>query len=226
MMTRVLLIMCFITSSIAEAQIGEFIGITASVNTHIIDMNVERAATQTSPKLFVGGGVAYSMSIKEGLNFRIGADFLKYKPINSRGYYDVCENEGKDYSCLPQINVAQLYIPLAAEFYMNTNYKPYHTFFVFSLVPSFSIFEKNEMIIFNEILEQVDQKEEKNIGPKFQDISARIGIGNEFSLPGNLKFFVEPSVGLSLLLRKQNFVNPTIPFVIKVGLRYRTEQKK
>lgn len=220
-------ILLFFTLSIsAKAQFGEFIGLSASLNTHIIDMNVERAATKTLPKLFLGGGVAYSMSIKEGLNFRIGADFLKYKPINSRGYYDVCENEGEDYSCLPQIMVAQIYLPLATEFYMNTNYKPYHTFFVFSLVPSFSIFEKKEMLIFNKFLEQVDQKDEQSIGPKFQDITARIGVGNEFSLPGNLKFFVEPSAGLSLLLRKQNFVNPLTSFVIKIGLRYRTEKKK
>lgn len=207
---------------VVHAQVGDFVGISGSINTVIVDMNLQHAATNAPVGVFIGGGAAYSISLKENFNARFGLDFLRHQPNNVRGYYDECSSLGLDYSCLPEMTVAQLYFPIGTEFYLNTNYRPYHTFFIFSIIPSFSITEKKEMTVYDQYLKVVDQYTEKRNGFVFQDIVANVALGNEFVIIGNLKLFIEPSVQISMLFRKQNFVNPLTGFNVKVGLRHRS----
>lgn len=207
------------------AQNAKFIGMSASVNTSIIDMKLERSATNAPVQVLVGGGAAYSTSLKEDLNVRFGLDFLSYKPATPRGYYDVCVEEGSDNSCLPVVNTTQLYLPVGLEFYINTDYKPIHSFFYAGLIPAFSVIEKIETIMYNYALDEIDRYQEKQNGFNFQDLYLAIGLSTEFLIVGSFKFFVEPQGRISLLFRKQNFVNPVTAFTVKIGARYRSEKK-
>lgn len=210
-----------------KAQINKYSYISGSINTCVIDMHNVRAATNPLPKVFVGGGIAYGFSIVEEFGMSVGLDFLSYKPNNTRGYYELTAKYNDiDVSSVPVVSTTQFYLPIGFEFYSNANYNPFHSFFILSLIPSFSITDKMEVIVYDKTLTEMDRFLENNNSFKFQDLNAAFAISNDFRLTNKYKFFVEPSYRVSLFFRKENFTNPNSMFSIKVGIRYRTENTK
>ncbi len=225
-MNKLILIFLFLPFY-SNAQINKYYSISGSVNTFLVDMQNYRAATNPPPKIAVGGGFAYGFSIREEFNMSLGLDFLSYKPNNSRGYYASCSDDGDiDISCIPIVSTSQLYIPIGFEFYSNANYKPFHSFLILSLIPSFSITERTEMIVYNKYLFEDDRYLENNDGFKFQDFNLAVSICNDFNINEKYKLFIEPSIRLSLLFRNENFVNPNNTVGLKIGIRFRGENVK
>ena len=229
MQKLILFLVLMSVSFVNNAQINKYNSMSASVSTYFIDMNNYREATNPPPTIAVGGGVAYGFSIKEEFNITFGLDVLHYKPNNSRGYYTSLTdslNYFLETSYLPIIKTTQFHIPIGFEFYSNGNYILYHSFFLLSIIPTFSMSENLEMVVYDKTLVETDRYFEKSSSFKFQDFYAAIAVGNDFNLTTKYKIFVEPSFRISLLNRDENFVNPRTLFSVKVGVRTRRTKKE
>ena len=124
------------------------------------------------------------------------------------------------------MTTVQLHFPIELEFYTNSNYREYRTFFIFGVMPVFSVVEEVDMFVFDQFLNQIDELEIKNNGLKAQSFYLTGSACTEFLLLGNWKFFIEPTVRFSPLMRMEDYSNPLSYFTFKTGIRSRLESKK
>lgn len=227
-----LLFVAFIlfNASPLAAQLNHYYSITGSVNFNIIHMKNRMSTVDSPTKMYVGGGLAYGFSIVDQFNMSIGLDYLSYKPYNPRGFYDTFDEIAGEnemiYSYKPDVSTSQIYLPIGFEFYSNTNYKPFHTFLIVSFIPSFSLTEKMDVTVYDELLNEIDHFSEEESGFKFQDFNVSFAISNDLNILEKYKFFFEPSVRISALFRSEDLINPGSMFLLKVGIRYRGEHVK
>lgn len=218
----VCVILCF--GNVSYSQKSSYTSYSGSFNTYIIAMDLKGASAKPRYNLYYGLGGNYGTAIKGAVNFRVGADLFYFKPKNVRGYYEFCRNANEQGSCIPIVTTFQFQIPLELEFFENSEYGRYRTFFSTGVMPVISFIEKGEMIEFDDQLREEGRYEIKNNGLKLQKLYLLASVTIEFLLFGNFRFYVEPSVRVSTSFKRIDYTNPIHYFIVKSGIRARIEK--
>jgi hypothetical protein len=204
------------TKLLAQSTFGEYKSLDVFLNFSLLDNN--QYGPETVPRrLHFGGGVGGGISINDNFNLLLGLNFLQVKPNNTRSDYTFCP----DLSCLPIAVSNQLFLPIGAEYYTNTNQSPFQMFWALRLVPSFSVTEVTEIIPFDYYQSPRPSIFVKNNGFKFQDLQFQVAVNNEFSINQKYKIYVEPSVSHSILFRAEDAINADYIVSLKVGFKIR-----
>jgi len=204
------------TKLLGQATFGEHKSLEAFVNLALLD-NKQYGPETVPRRLHVGGGIGGSVSINDNINLLLGLNFLQVKPNNTRSDYSFCP----DLSCIPLALSNQLFLPIGAEYYTNTNQSPFQMFWALRLVPAFSMTEVTEIIPFDYNQSQQPSVFVKNNGFKFQDLQFQVAVNNEFSINQKYKIYVEPSVSHSILFRAEDAINADYIMSLKIGFKIR-----
>jgi hypothetical protein len=172
------------------------------------------------PRVFVGGGINYTVSLLSDLNLLAGITYFKYDMEYTKSEYSDCDSE--DGTCWMETNSTQLNIPIGFEFFLNDNNLAIRTYYRLSLNTSFSLKEQKNItkIIFDPEFDDAEIQVDDN-GFKFQDLSLRFALGTEIRLHKKMFLTIEPNLAHSILFRTDDVINPNYVLRLDLGLRYR-----
>ncbi|MFT6745996.1 MAG: hypothetical protein ACJAZ2_000334, partial [Glaciecola sp.] len=143
--TFILIILAFTGKCLqAQSQFAEYKSYDFFINNTLLD-NKQYGPVTAPSRLHIGAGVGMGLSVNDNFNLLLGLNFLQVKPNNTRSDYTFCTSA----SCVPISVSNQLFLPIGAEYYTNTNQSPFQLFYALRLIPAFSVTEVTEMIPFD-----------------------------------------------------------------------------